>query len=105
MDELIVFLMREFGWQYEYTRDLVRTLPITQLNALIEETQFQESVNDYRQASYAAAIVVALVSSSKHRKKVTDIIGQPPKRKGGPTLEQAARKQGIKMPKGGKGDG
>lgn len=102
MDEIIVFLMREFGWEYEYTRDLVKSLPIAQLNALIEETQFQKSVDDYRQASYSAMIVVALVSSPKHRKRVTDIIGRPPQRKGGPTLEQVAKKKGIKLPEGGK---
>jgi len=101
MDEIIVFLMRSYGWQYEYTRDLVAKLPITQLNALIDETQYQKALDDYRQASYSAMIVVALVSDKKHRKRVTDIIGQPPVRKGTPTLEQAAKKKGIKLPEEG----
>jgi len=100
MDEIIVFLMRSYGWQYEYTRDLVSKLPINQLNALIEETQYQKALDDYRQASYSAMVVVALVSDKKHRKTIKDIIGSPPQRKGGLTLEQVAHKQGIKLPEG-----
>ena len=94
--------MREFSWTYEYARDLVKKLPITQLNALIRETQYQKAIDDYRQASYAAMIVVALVSDKKHRKTVRDIIGDPPKREGEAekyTLEKAARKQRIELPK------
>jgi len=100
MDEIIVFLMRSYGWQYEYTRDLVAKLPITQLNALIDETQYQKALDDYRQASYSAMVVVALINDKKHRKTIKDIIGSPPQRKGTPTLERAAKKQGIKLPEG-----
>ena len=106
MDELIVFLMREFGWTLEYTQNLIRKLPLKKLNALIAEVKFQKSVDDYQIASNFAMVIAnwASAQSKNKRYKVTDFIGQPPSRetpKEYPTLTEVAEKQGIKLPKEG----
>ena len=106
MDELIVFLMREFGWTLEYTQNLAKTLPLKKLNALIAEVKFQKSVDDYQLASNFAMVIAnwASAQTKGKRYKVTDFIGQPPNReapKKYPSLTEVAEKQGIKLPKGG----
>jgi len=98
-NELIVLLMREFSWTYEYTRDLVRTMPLNQLNALVDELQYQRALSDYKLASYAAMIVACLASDKQHRKTVKDIIGPPPTRKVEKPLKQVAIEEGFIMPK------
>lgn len=100
MDEIIVFFMREFGWSLEYTTNLVKTLPIKRLNALIEEVRYQKAMEDYRQASCSAMIVACLVSDKAHRRNVKDIIGYPPQRRvSKKKLSTIAQKQGINIPK------
>ena len=106
MDELIVFLMREFGWSLEYTVGLVKTLPVKKLNTLIAELTYQRAVEDYQIASNFAMIIANWASAqTKGRKyKVTDFIGQPPQRTETikqPSLQEVAEEQGIKMPKEG----
>lgn len=106
MDEVIVFLMREFGWTLEYTQNLVRTLPLKKLNALIAEVKFQRAVDDYQLASNSAMIIANWASAQAKNKKykISDFIGQPPRRakpEKPPSLQEVAGKQGIRMPKGG----
>lgn len=101
MDELIVFFMREFGWTLEYTRNLVKTLPIKKLNALIAETKYQKAVDDYNLKITLFNIVTN--PHTKHPKGGGELLGQPPSRNGkGKTgdLYKAAEKVGIKTPKG-----
>jgi len=102
MDELVVFLMREFGWSLEYTVNLVQTLPIKKLNALVRELRYQKAMDDYKQAANAAMVVACLSSSKQRRRSAKDIIGQPPRRidsKETTQLRKAAEEQNIKLPK------
>ena len=103
MDELIVFLMREFGWTLEYTVRLVTTLPINKLNALIAEAKYQKDMENYQNAANSAMIIANWASAqSKDKKyKVSDFIGSPPKRVGEkePNLYEAAEREGIILPK------
>ena len=106
MDELVVFLMREFGWELEYTTKLVQTLPVKKLNALVKEVQYQKSVEDYQTATNFAMIIANWASAQSKNKnyKVIDFIGKPPNRTGesGTGLRELAQKEGIIMPsKGG----
>jgi len=88
MDELVVFLMREFGWSLEYTINLVQTLPVKKLNALVRELRYQKAMDDYKQAANTAMIVACLASSKQRRRSVKDIIGQPPRRTDGKETSQ-----------------
>lgn len=100
MDELIVFLMREFGWSLEYTIHLIKTLPLKKLNVLIAETKFQKDMEDYQLR--AVIIAAAMNPHTKHPKSIKDLIGEPPQRKGElNNLEKAAKEKGIILPKGG----
>ncbi len=101
MDEIVVFLMREFGWTLEYATNLAKKLPLKKLNVLIDETKYQKSVDEYNlAANFALIISVWLNSQTKGRKyKITDFIGQYPQRKGQENiLEKAAKKEGIILP-------
>ena len=106
MDELVVFLMREFGWTLEYTTNLVLTLPLKKLNALIEELKYQKAAENYQIASNFAMIISnwASARSKNKRYKITDFIGEPPRRGSlveGTGLTEAAHKVGIILPKEG----
>ena len=103
MNDLIVLLMREFGWTLEYTTHLVGTLPIKKLNALIKELKYQKAVENYQIASNFAMIIASWASAqSKRTYRVSDFIGQPPSRNGKKDdLYDKAEKAGIRMPKGG----
>lgn len=96
MDELIVFLMREFGWTYEYTVGLVKTLPLKKLNILIAETSYQKRCDEY---TLAQNLVIAMRGKGN---KLTDLIGNPPSRNGkeAGSLRKKAEDIGIIMPKG-----
>ena len=104
MNELIVFLMREFNWTFEYTQTLVRTLPVKKLNALVKEIRYQKALEDYRTAANFAMIIANWASAQGKRKyDVSEFIGQPPSRDKGEKstdLYSLAEKEGIKMPKG-----
>ena len=96
-NEHIVFLTRETGW----TLDYIRSLPLLEFNALIEELQYQKSLDDYKLTHNAALIVSALVSTRQRRITPRDIIGEPPQRKDLKKEEiwQIAERQGIRIPK------
>jgi hypothetical protein len=64
MDETLVYLMRVYGWPLEYTRNLIRTLPITQLNALIAETERQEAIKQYNH-NYLMAVLCSVMSGQE----------------------------------------
>ena len=102
MDELIVLFMREFGWTFEYTWNLVRTLPLKHLNPLVKELQYQKAVEDYKTAANSARIVCTMASTKNHIYTIRDVIGSPPEREiQEDKLEDIAEKEGIKMPKEG----
>lgn len=99
MDELIVFLIRETGWTYEYTVQFIKKTPIKILNAFMDEIRFQRKMDHYNQASlFGMALSVWANSNSKSRKyKIESFVGQPPQRN--PVdLEKAAEQVGIIMP-------
>lgn len=104
MDEVIVFLMREFGWTLEYTVELVNNLDIDKLQALIKETRFQRAEQDYRMASNFAMIIASWATAQGKKKyRIVDFIGNPPRRDDyqDPDLRGIAERQGIIVPKGG----
>ena len=81
MDEIVVFLMRQFGWTLEYTTNLVSTLEIGKLNALIKEVQYQKKLDDYNLASNFAMLIANWASAQGNRRyQIKDFIGKPPKR-------------------------
>lgn len=81
MDEVVVFLMRQFGWTLEYTVDLVKTLETGKLNALIKEVQYQKALDDYATASnFAMAVATWASAQGRRRYKVADFIGRKPRR-------------------------
>lgn len=104
MDELIVFLMREFGWTLEYTTGLVNNLEIGKLLALVREARFQRTEEDYRTArNFAMQLANWASSHGKRKYRISEFIGNPPKRESqeGPDLRLVAARQGIKVPEGG----
>lgn len=81
MDELVVFLMRQFGWSLEYTTDLVRNLEIGKLNTLVAEVKYQKAVEDYDRASnFAMAIANWASAQGKRKYRIKDFIGPRPRR-------------------------
>lgn len=76
INELIVLLIRETGWSLEY----IRSLPIDDFYALVQEIAYQKALDRYEQMKNAAMIVATLASSDRHKYSVTDIIGPPPER-------------------------
>lgn len=102
MDELIVFLMREFGWTLEYASELVGRLPLRKLNALVEELRYQKALDDYKMSANFAMVLANWASAQGKRKfRSTDFIGQAPQRKGAETsVWVMAKEKGIKIPKG-----
>lgn len=99
-DEIIVFLILKTGWTLEYTTNLVKTLPLKKLNKLVQEIQFQQSIEDYKTASNFAMLLANWASAQGKRKyKITDFIGQAPRKSRENTLVEAAEKEGIIIPK------
>jgi hypothetical protein len=97
--ELIAFLVRETGWTLEYIKDL----PLADLSRLAEELAYQKQLDDYRmQASFASVIVTMINLWSKDKRKVGDLVGQPPKRRNQTKKEndiwKLAQATGIKVP-------
>lgn len=103
MDEIVVFLMREFGWSLEYTTNLVKTLETGRLNALLKELEYQRKTDAYESASNFAMVLATWASSQgKKRYGAQDFIGRAPQRSGiapGENLYDAATREGIRMPK------
>ena len=102
MDELIIFLMREFSWSLEYTVKLVGTLPTNKLNELVEELKYQKELDDYKLAAHFAMLISNWASSQgKRNYKIADFIGQAPQRKQKETsIWSMAKQKGIRIPKG-----
>ncbi len=77
-NEAISFLVRETGWNLQY----IRSLPITELYALVDELSYQKAVEDYRQECRFAALMATQINLwSKRRITVSELVGQPPERR------------------------
>lgn len=104
--EMIVLLIRETGWDYEYTKDFVENTPLRELKAFFEELTYQREVDNYRRLE-GLAMVAREVRNSVPRKRgktyqVRDFIGDIPVRKKVPEkIRKAAEKAGIEIPKEG----
>ena len=99
MIEAIVYLARKLHW----SRKEIGKLTPSQFNELMEELQFQEAQERYRQdhglASILAAIANTIPSKSHRTYKARDFLGYPePKREPEKALEELAEEKGIKMP-------
>ena len=101
MLEAIVYLARKLHW----SRKEIGELTPKQFNELMEELQFQESQEQYRQdhaiASILAAIYNTIPRKSHKTFKPKDFLSRTePKRATveEKSLEDIAREQGIRMP-------
>lgn len=101
MIEAIVYLARKLHW----SRKEIGELTPTQFNELMEELQFQEAQEQYRQdyntASILAAIANTVPTKSRRTYKPKDFLGRAePQRQivKGRSLEELAKEKGIKMP-------
>ncbi len=107
--ELVVLCMREFGWELEYAEKTIGLMPLKKLNTLIEELNYQRSVDAYNTASHFAGVMATIINMTYRgkgakRATVKDAIGQPPRRSGEAsvkTLREAAEELGIRLPEGG----
>jgi len=102
MDEVIVLLMREFGWSLEYTIAQVQSLPLAKLNAILNELQYQRAMEEYRTATNFAMVIANWASAQgKRRYSIKDFVGNPPRRAHNEAaLMDVARKEGIVIPEG-----
>lgn len=96
LNPIFIFIIRHTGWSLEY----VKHLPIDILFTTYNELVYQVSFDDYKQAYNSAMIVACLASDKAHRRRPTDIIGQPPQRdkREGDEIWQLAKESGIKVP-------
>ncbi len=106
--QLVVLFMREFSWDYEYAKKTIGEMPLPELNPLVEELMFQISQDVYERAVHAAAVSATIINTTRRKNKkmykASELVGQPPRRKGErstKTLREAAEEIGIKIPKGG----
>ena len=102
MIEAIVYLARKLHWSLKE----IGGLTIKQFNEIMEELQFQESQEQYRQdhnvASILAAIANTIPSKSHRTYKAKDFLARAEsQREKGKSLEELAEEKGIKLPKGG----
>jgi len=80
-DEMVIFLMRQFGWTFEYAVHLVTTLETGRLNALIREAEYQQAVDDYRTACNFGMLIANWASAQgKRRYRVNQFVGNKPRR-------------------------
>jgi len=101
--ESIVYLLRKTS----LTRSEIGKLKLDQLNAIIKEVAFQESVEEYRKQHGLATILAAIYNTIPRKRgsqalKAKDFLsGEMPTRevKRQDTLETLAEKRGIKLPK------
>jgi hypothetical protein len=77
INEAIALIARETGWSLEY----IRSQPISYIQALLNEINFQKSLDVYQQAYNSAMIVCALVNDKTKHYKPEDIIGEHPERR------------------------
>ena len=106
IDETVIFLMREYKWEYEYTVDLVMNLSVEKLNKLIEETLFQKKIDRYEFLKGFAMICATLANmnrkKSTRRVEIKDFIGKFPEREKVPeNIRDLAEKSGIEIPQEG----
>ncbi len=77
-NESIAFLVRETGW----TLDYIRSLPITELYALVDELSYQKAIDEYRQNCRSASIMATMINLwSKSQITVNELVGQEPERR------------------------
>jgi len=101
MNEAIVYLARKLHWSLKEIGELTPK----QFNEIMEELQFQEAQERYRQdhavASILAAIANTIPSKSHRTYKARDFLSYPePKRKNEreKSLEELAKEKGIELP-------
>ena len=101
--EGVVYIARKLGWD----RKTIGSLTPGQLNAIIKEVVYQESVDEYRHsheiASLLAAIYNTIPQKSGHKALTAKdfLSGDMPTREGkkpDTELEILAQKKGIKLP-------
>ena len=102
MNEAVVYMARKLHWSLKEIGELT----VKQFNEVMEELQFQESQEQYRQdhnvASILAAIANTIPSKSHRTYKAKDFLpGAEPQREKEKSLEELAEGKGIKLPKGG----
>lgn len=77
-NETITFLVRETGWTLAH----LRSLPISELYALVDELSYQKAIEDYRLKCLFAAVMATQINLwSKRRVTVSELVGEPPERK------------------------
>ncbi len=93
-NEDIAFLIKQTGWRLDY----IRTVPLKELIALIEELSYQQKLRDYQ-----LQVMFASIMATQLNCKATDLVGQPPLRKGIVDKESdiwhIAMKAGLRIPK------
>ena len=99
MIEAVVYLARKLHW----SRKEIGELTPKQFNEIMEELQFQESQEQYRQdhniASILAAIANTIPSKSHRTYKAQDFMGRAePQREKAKSLKELAQEQGIELP-------
>ena len=101
MLEAIVYMARKLHW----SRKEIGKLTPKQFNEIIEELQFQESQERYREdhnvASILAAIANTIPSKSRRAYKAKDFLSYPEPRREivkEKSLEELAEEQGIQVP-------
>lgn len=77
LNEAITTIAKETGWSLEY----IRSQPISYIQTLLNEINFQESIVAYRQAYNSALIVCALISDKARHYSPEEIIGEQPQRR------------------------
>ena len=102
MNEAVVYMARKLHWSLKEIGELTPK----QFNEVMEELQFQESQEQYRQdhntASILAAIANTIPSKSHRTYKAKDFLGgAEPQREKEKSLEELAGEKEIKLPKGG----
>ena len=99
--EGVVYLLRKTS----LTRSEIGKLRPEQLNAILKEVAFQESIEQYQHAHSVASLLAAIYNTipRKSKKALTAkdfLSGEPPQREYKPraSLETLAEKKGIKLP-------
>lgn len=100
MIEAIVYIARKLHWSL---REIGELTP-RQFDEIIEEVQFQEAQEQYRQDHNIASILAAIYNTIPRKgraHKARDFMGMAePHRKQEKTLEELAEEKGITIPKG-----
>jgi hypothetical protein len=77
LNEAIVTIARETGWNLEY----IRNLPIDYLQTLFSEVSFQKSLEMYQSSYNTAMVICALINSDDRHYSPEEIIGERPERR------------------------